>query len=129
MNSTKEKSVGNVNIIFILFSILLIAAIIFCLLLPHGTFICITVILGVRWIISCIAKLSKGKFNPPFILYPTIMCGLFLFMYMFLIFALSEVIFCNRRPWEYAPEIKKGSCLLRQMMLIWRNIACHMKMF
>lgn len=46
-----------------------VAAIAFCVFLPHGTYICITAIFVVCWIVCLIALLSKGKLNLPIIIY------------------------------------------------------------
>lgn len=105
--STEEKVTRKTNLIFIFFSIMCIAAIGFCLLFPRGTYICITIILVICWLIALGARQSKGKFNPPVVIYPILMFVLFAFMYLFLIISLSEVIFCERRPWEYEWEIRQ----------------------
>lgn len=101
----KEERIQKADKIFKFLSLLSIAAIVFCLLFPHGTFIFLTVLFILCWLVSLGVKLTKGAVSLPFLIYPAAVVCLFGMAWVFMIIPIMEVIFCRHRPWEYAMEI------------------------
>ena len=101
----KEERIQKADKIFKFLSLLSIAAIVFCLLFPHGTFIFLTVLFILCWLVSLGVKMTKGMVSLPPIIYPTVVVCLFGMAWFLMIIPIMEIIFCKHRPWEYVMEL------------------------
>ena len=106
-------------IVFLIFSVICVCAIVFCLIRPRGRYICLTLIFIFCWAISFIPvrpffkrkntdKSTNTKRQTfPIIAYLPIFGVLYFicFLNLFPIAYLFEIFFCTRWPWEYPGEI------------------------
>lgn len=93
------------NRIFGFFSILCVCAVIFCFVFRHGSFIFLTALFFICWVVSLGIKKNEAKVFIPFYAYLLGVIIAFGMAWIMLIIPIMEMTFCRHSRWEYALEI------------------------
>lgn len=93
------------NRIFRFFSILCVGAVLFCFVFRHGSFIFLTALFFICWVVSLGIKKNEAKVFIPFYAYLLGVIIAFGMAWIMLIIPIMEMTFCRHSRWEYALEI------------------------
>lgn len=98
------------NRIFRFFSILCVGAVLFCFVFRHGSFIFLTALFFICWLVSLGIKKNEAKVFIPLSVYFLGIIIIFCMAWVMLIIPIMEVLFCKHSRWEYPLEIAYYKC-------------------